>query len=70
MDHIKQVNKGLENKIIELQQKIEDMVRYNQNMLYFRIGFITPPLFVSNSRKNGHKNYTNSVRKMELPTSL
>ena len=28
MDHIKKQNKGLENKIIELQQKIEDMVRY------------------------------------------
>ena len=70
MDHIKQVNKGLENKIIELQQKIEDMVRSNHNMLYFRIGFITPPLFVSNSRKMVIKNYTNSARKMKLPTSF
>jgi len=37
-ENIKKVNKGLENKIIELQQKIEDMVRFI--MIIGRGGFV------------------------------
>lgn len=28
VEHVKKLNKGLENKIISLQQKIEELVRF------------------------------------------
>ena len=42
MDHLKKLNKGLENKIIELQQRITEQVcllgRVRRDLIYRRFG--------------------------------
>lgn len=36
IEHVKTLNKGLENKIISLQQKIDEMAKFNTELMSYR----------------------------------